>query len=98
MTMRLGAGGFAAQERVRPSLDRLRVPTFIVHGGDDPLVPPRASEGFQGIAGVTRRVYPGLRHECFNEPEGPQVCADVVDWVRRATTIEARPGPAATLW
>ena len=85
-TIRLGAASFAAQERVRASVDRLRLPTFIVHGGDDPLVPPRASERFEGIPGVTRHLYPGLRHETFNEPEGPQVCADVIEWVRGAIT------------
>jgi alpha-beta hydrolase superfamily lysophospholipase len=85
-TIRLGAASFAAQERVRASLDRLRLPTLIVHGGDDPLVPPRASEPFEGILGVTRRLYPGLRHECFNEPEGPELCADVIDWLRGAIT------------
>jgi alpha-beta hydrolase superfamily lysophospholipase len=85
-TVRLGAASFAAQERVRSSLDGLRLTTLVFHGGDDPLVPPRASEPFEGILGVTRRLYPGLRHECFNEPEGPEVCADVIDWLRRAIT------------
>ena len=83
-TIRLGAAGFAAQKRVRSRLNGLRVPTLVLHGGDDPLVPPRVSEPFEGIPGVTRRLYPGLRHETFNEPEGPQVCADVIDWIRGA--------------
>ena len=36
------------------------------------------------MPGVTRRLYPGLRHETMNEPEGPQVVADVVAWLREA--------------
>jgi alpha-beta hydrolase superfamily lysophospholipase len=83
-TVRLGAYAFAAQQRVRARVDQLRLPTFVLHGGDDPLVPARASEPFAGQPGVTRRVYPGLRHESFNEPEGPQVVADVVEWLRAA--------------
>jgi alpha-beta hydrolase superfamily lysophospholipase len=85
-TIRLGAAGFAAQERVRSNLHRLDMTTLVIHGGDDPVVPPRASEPFEGIAGVTRRVYPRLRHECFNEPEGPAVCADVIAWLRGGIT------------
>ena len=42
MTVRLGAFGFAAQERVRATLATLTVPTLVFHGSDDRLVPPRA--------------------------------------------------------
>jgi alpha-beta hydrolase superfamily lysophospholipase len=31
---------------------------------------------------VTRRTYPGLRHESHNEPEGEAVIADAVAWLR----------------
>jgi acylglycerol lipase len=81
-TVRLGAAAFAAQERVRSGLAGLRIPTLVLHGGDDRLVPPLASEPLAAIPGVTRRVYPGLRHEIFNEPEGPLVCADAIEWIR----------------
>ena len=64
MTVRLGAFGSAAQERVRAMLATLAVPTLVFHGSDDRLVPPTATEPFEGpLPGVTRRVYPGLRHE-----------------------------------
>jgi alpha-beta hydrolase superfamily lysophospholipase len=81
-TLRLGAGGFQAQARVRSSLRGFGVPTLVFHGGDDPLVPTRASEVFEGLPGCTRRVYPGLRHETLNEPEGPAVVGDVIAWLR----------------
>jgi alpha-beta hydrolase superfamily lysophospholipase len=81
-TLRLGSGTFQAQARVRSTLRAFGVPTLVFHGGDDPLVPVRASKAFEGLAGVTRRVYPGLRHETMNEPEGPQIVADVVTWLR----------------
>lgn len=83
-TVRMGAFGFAAQERVRATLSRLAVPTLVFHGSDDRLVPPTATEPFEKLPGVTRRVYPGLRHETLNEPEGPQVVADVIAWLRDA--------------
>ena len=83
-TVRLGAGAFAAQARVNELLPRLHVRTYVFHGADDTLVPAKASEPFEGMPGVTRRVYPGLRHETMNEPEGPQVVADVIAWLREA--------------
>ena len=83
-TVRLGAGAFAAQDRVNELLPRLHVRTYVFHGADDTLVPAKASEPFEGMPGVTRRVYPGLRHETMNEPEGPQVVADVIAWLREA--------------
>jgi len=89
MTTRLGAFGFAAQERVRARLATLAVPTLVFHGSDDRLVPPSATEPFEGLPGVSRRVYPGLRHETLNEPEGPQVVADVIAWLREK--IDRRP-------
>jgi acylglycerol lipase len=84
LTTRLGAFGFAAQKRVQASLTTLAVPTLVFHGSDDRLVPPRATVPFEALPGVTRRVYPGLRHETLNEPEGPQVVADVIAWLREA--------------
>lgn len=82
ISLRTGRGGFAAQARARSTLERLAIPTWVHHGSDDRLVPPRASEPLGRLPSVTRRVYPGLRHECLNEPEGPQVVADIVEWLR----------------
>jgi alpha-beta hydrolase superfamily lysophospholipase len=60
-------------------------------------VPAAATEPFEQMPGVTRRVYPGLRHETLNEPEGPQIVADVIAWlnhaVGRRSAVEAT-GPA----
>src|SRR5687768_16864231 len=84
-TARIGAEAFAEQRRLRGAVDggwRLAVPTYVVHGGDDPIVPAGASAGLERDPHVTRRVYPGLRHETHNEPEGPAVVADTIEWIR----------------
>ncbi len=82
-TVRLGAESFQAQRRATAAVSRISMPTFVVHGDADPLVPPGASEPLAAVPGVERHVYPGLRHETMNEPEGPQVIADIVAWLRR---------------
>jgi alpha-beta hydrolase superfamily lysophospholipase len=81
-TTRLGAEALAEQKRAVAALGRLSVPTLVYHGGDDRLVPTVSSEVFAIAPGVTRRTYPGLRHESHNEPEGEAVIADVVAWLR----------------
>lgn len=82
-TARLGAAGFAEQARVRAAADAgLGVPTLVLHGLDDGLVPAHASDVFVGAPGVERRTYPGLRHELHNEPEGPQVVEEIIIWLR----------------
>ena len=87
-TARLGAAGFAEQARVRGLLAggaALPMPTYVVHGSEDPIVPVGASEPVaNGRPNVTRRVYPGLRHETHNEPEGAAVVDDTIAWIRAA--------------
>jgi len=81
-TTRLGAELFTAMNRGRAQLHRLHVPTLVIHGGDDTLVPTQVSEPLAAIPGVERRVLPGLRHETLNDPEGPHVVAAIVEWLR----------------
>ena len=91
-TMRLAAEMFAAMRRSGEGIGRIAVPTLVIHGSDDTIVPPAASEPLSALPNVERRVYPGLRHETLNEPEGPRVVADVVGWLR--ARVAERPRPA----
>ena len=63
-----------------------------IHGGADRLVPTATSEALEGRPGVTRRVYPALRHELHNEPEGPQVVSDIIALGPRAGEPDALAG------
>jgi len=81
-TARLGNYMFKAQEAARESLDRLRVPTLVVQGGADRIAAPAATAVLGDLPSVERRLYPKLRHEIFNEPEGPDLVEEVVEWLR----------------
>jgi acylglycerol lipase len=81
-TARFGLAAINEQARVRSVFARLAVPTLVIHGGDDLLVPTVASVPLAALPGVTRRTYPGLRHETHNEPEGREVVEDVIAWLR----------------
>ncbi len=81
-TMRLGAAAIAEQARVVAALDRLAIPTLVIHGADDRLVPTVSSEVFEGRPGVERRVYEAGRHELHNDIDKDLVLDDVVAWIR----------------
>jgi acylglycerol lipase len=96
-TVRFGAEAFAEQKRVREAIaavDGLPVPTYVFHGGDDPIVPVHVSEPLDAKRNVTRRVHEGLRHETHHEPEQAEVLAEVVDWIRASVPSPVRE-PAA---
>lgn len=96
-TVRFGDALFAEQQRVETALDRLSIPALVIHGGDDTLVPTASSRVLDGLPGVARRVYPGARHEIHNEPIGPAVVGDVIDWIRERVSRANAPNRDAEL-
>jgi acylglycerol lipase len=86
-TARLGQELFREQARVQARLAQipaLPVPTYVLHGTDDPIVPVSSSASLEGRVNVTRRVYPGLRHEMHNEPEAAAVIGDTIAWIEES--------------
>lgn len=71
------------QPAMRARAAEVSVPTFVIHGADDRLVPPRASAPLAASPHVERKLYPGLRHELHNEPERDQVLGDVLGFIHR---------------
>ncbi|MDT5306065.1 MAG: hypothetical protein QOE48_1735 [Mycobacterium sp.] len=62
----------------------LTAPLLVVHGSEDQLIPVDGSRQLADAVGssdVELKVYPGLYHEVFNEPERDQVLDDVVSWI-----------------
>ncbi len=78
---RLGKEVFGAMAKTTSQLHRITVPTYVLHGTDDPLVPPAASAGFDDLPNATRVLHEGLRHECLNEPEQDEVLAGITAWI-----------------
>jgi alpha-beta hydrolase superfamily lysophospholipase len=62
----------------------LTAPLLVVHGEQDRLVAVAGSRRLVECVGSTDvelKIYPGLYHEVFNEPECEQVLDDVVSWI-----------------
>jgi alpha-beta hydrolase superfamily lysophospholipase len=63
---------------------KLTAPLLIVHGEKDALINVEASRILAENAAssdVALKIYPGLYHEVFNEPEKDRVLDDVVSWI-----------------
>lgn len=80
-TAGLGFETFQTMRKVGESLHRLDTPTYVFHGDEDPIVPIGVSRPLADLPGVTYRVWPGLRHECMNEPEQNEVMAGIDEWL-----------------
>jgi acylglycerol lipase len=89
---RTGREMLRASDLVDAKAGELRVPLLILHGSADQLVPVSGSRSLLRDAGSpdkTLKVYDGLYHEVFNEPEQDKVLAELVGWLD-----EHRPAPA----
>jgi len=81
---RTGAESLAATRRVASRLSRLTLPLLVLHGGDDRLVSPNGGKLVYDSAqsrDKRHKVYDGLYHEIFNEPEQDAVIDDVLTWL-----------------
>lgn len=71
--------------RVSGSIDR---PIWIGHGQRDGLAAPAGSGQLLTTVKSTDKTYvkvPDARHEILNEPEGPGLIVEIVDWMKKRT-------------
>ena len=81
------AGDLAAPQGIRVDL-----PVLLTSGSDDPLagggqLVELLGQRYRdaGLTDVTVTVYPGARHEIFNETNRDEITADVIGWLRAHT-------------
>jgi acylglycerol lipase len=75
----------SAVESFPDSAGAITVPTLIMYGSGDHLVPPAGSMMLNdriGAADKTLKTYDGLYHEILNEPEQDAVMDDLCSWLR----------------
>ena len=87
ITARFASGMTKMVARMASAAGRVERPVLIMHGAQDQLSQPQGSVGFHaGLAPPVAstsllKLYPGLRHEIFNEPEREQVWQDMLAWL-----------------
>jgi alpha-beta hydrolase superfamily lysophospholipase len=73
-----------AMLRVTAEVDKISLPFIVVQGTADKLVDPGGARMLYDNArsmDKTIRLYEGLYHEVFNEPERAKVLKDVETWL-----------------
>ena len=87
------AGTAAAMMRAMRAIDRgaqrVHVPLLVMHGTEDRLADPQGSRALHERASSpdkTLRLYAGLYHEIFNEPEQREVLGDLLAWLDARTS------------
>jgi len=81
---RLAAELLKAMLRVTAEAEKLTLPFLVLQGGGDKIVDPAGAQMLYDKAGSTDKtikVYEGLFHEVFNEPERARVLQDVETWL-----------------
>ena len=80
---------------VHEELGRIAVPTLVVHGEADRMVPPANARLLaEAIPGAQVRLYPETGHLYFTDE--PQVDRDVGDWLAaREASARTSPGPSS---
>jgi alpha-beta hydrolase superfamily lysophospholipase len=77
-----------AGRRISAGAGSLRSPVLFMHGREDRLAPVATSETLAAAASSndkTLKVYDGLFHEIFNEPERDSVLGDAIAWLDART-------------
>ena len=83
-TARLAAEILRAMQSIPKMAAQISLPILMIQGGADRLVDPEGAKMlFETVQSPdkTIKIYEGLYHEIFNEPERDQVLADVEGWL-----------------
>jgi len=81
---RMGAEMLSAMQRISTEAGKITLPFIVIQGGEDKLVDPAGAQMLYDMASSTDKtikIYPGLYHEVFNEPERDIVFKDVETWL-----------------
>jgi acylglycerol lipase len=84
ITARLAAEMLKTMQSVTTNLSEITLPILIMQGGADSLVDPAGAQMlFDRVGSKDKniKIYAGLYHEVFNEPEHAQVLGDVEKWL-----------------
>jgi alpha-beta hydrolase superfamily lysophospholipase len=86
MSARLAAELFDAMADVRARAGEITQPVLLLHGDADSVTAPEGSRFLdQHVSSPDKelKLYPGLYHEIFNEPERDSVIGDVTTWIAK---------------
>lgn len=85
-TVRLATEMLRGMERVQQEAGKITLPLLLVHGSEDKLVDPDASQMLYDTVSSKDKTlifYEGYYHEVFNDPKKDKVFADMEAWLEK---------------
>lgn len=77
---------------LKPKPRKSRFPYLSCMAGDDVMTDPEGSRLlFDSVSSKKKdlKIYQGLYHEIFNEPEAPEIYKEVIDWLSKSLKSKA---------
>jgi lysophospholipase len=93
---RLGREFMDAMAAAQAGAPRITLPILLQHGSADSLASPAGSQylfDHAASADKTLKIYPGLFHEIYNEPEQDAVLNDLIAWFDAQVASDFRSPP-----
>jgi alpha-beta hydrolase superfamily lysophospholipase len=86
---------FRNMRLVQAEAAQITLPLLVLHGGEDSMASPKGAQFLYDNAASsdkTLKIYPGLYHEIFNEPEREMVFSDLLDWCEQRIAAPSGAG------
>jgi alpha-beta hydrolase superfamily lysophospholipase len=83
MSARMVRELFSGMSAIQAGAGGITIPMLILHGAEDTMTAPQGSRFMHehiSSSDRTLKIYPGLYHEVFNEPERLEVLREVLTW------------------
>jgi len=79
-----------AMNEVKDNAKRIKLPLLIMHGTADVMTAPAGSQWlYENVSSTDKllKMYEGLYHEIFNEPEGPEIFTEMTNWIEQQLSL-----------
>lgn len=87
---------FKAMDGLFPVASIIRLPILMLHGGEDSMTSVAGTQAlYEAVNSPSKklRIFDGLFHEIFNEPEREQVLGEMQEWIAQTLAASRQAGP-----
>tara|TARA_Y100000816_G_scaffold39704_1_gene24988 strand:- start:172 stop:909 length:738 start_codon:yes stop_codon:yes gene_type:complete len=87
LTFKFGSEITTEQKYVNKNIEKLKVPTLVLHGDQDKIVPIKASENISKLENVKFITVKNSKHEILNQDTRTFVLSEIYQWLKEKNTI-----------
>ena len=87
LTFKFGSEITTEQKYVNKNIEKLKVPTLVLHGDQDKIVPIKASENISKLENVKFITVENSKHEILNQDTRTFVLSEIYQWLKEKNTI-----------